>query len=207
LLVGSIFVIYESVKRVIDPQEVKAEGMLVLAIAGIIVNGIAVLRTKKGKGVNERVVSLHLLEDVLGWIAVLIVSIVMLFVNIPILDPLLSIGIAFFILYNVIRNLKVTLKVLLERVPSDINIGILREKIKNIPAVESVHDLHVWSLDSQYNVASAHVVVQMENSSLEELMPVKEQIRLLMKAEGIEHTTIEFENKNEHCSPCDKDFI
>jgi cobalt-zinc-cadmium efflux system protein len=147
------------------------------------------------------------LEDVLGWIAVLIVSIVMLFVELPILDPLLSVGIAVFILYNVIRNLKITLKVLLECVPVDMNISRLKQKIETLPVVESVHDLHVWSLDSQYNIASAHVVVHTENDSLEELIPVKEQIRQLMTEEGIAHVTIEFENKDEHCSPCDKDFI
>ncbi len=205
LLMGSIIVIYECIKRIINPQEVKVEGMLILAILGVVINGIAVLRTRKGRGVNERVVSLHLLEDVLGWIAVLIVSIVMLFVNVPILDPLLSIGIAIFILYNVVRNLKITLKVLLQGVPSDMNIGELKQKIESVPVVESVHDLHVWSLDSQYNIASMHVVMGARNNSLEELVPVKEQIKTLMEREGIEHTTIEFENKGEHCLPCDKD--
>jgi cobalt-zinc-cadmium efflux system protein len=207
LLVGSVIVIYECIKRIIDPQQVEAKGMLFLAILGIVVNGIAVLRTYKGKGVNERVVSLHLLEDVLGWTAVLVVSIVMLFVDVPVLDPLLSIGIAIFILYNVVRNMKITLNVLLEGVPSDMDIHKLKQKIESIPVVESVHDLHIWSLDSQYNVASTHVVVKMENNSLEELIPVKTQIKLLMKEEGIEHVTIEFENKNESCSPCDKDII
>jgi cobalt-zinc-cadmium efflux system protein len=181
--------------------------MFVLAIIGIVVNGIAVLRTSKGKGVNERVVSLHLLEDVLGWAAVLVVSIVMFFVDFPMLDPLLSIGIALFILYNVARNMRITLKVILEGVPLDMNIYELKQKIETIPAIESVHDLHVWSLDGQYNVASAHIVVRTENNSLEELIPVKEQVRMLMKEEGIEHVTIEFENEHEYCSPCDKDFI
>ncbi|MDR1182203.1 MAG: cation diffusion facilitator family transporter [Bacteroidales bacterium] len=207
LLIGSIIVIYECVKRIIEPQNVKVEGMFILAIIGIVVNGFAVWRTSKGKGVNERVVSLHLLEDVLGWAAVLVVSIVMFFVDLPILDPLLSIGIALFILYNVVRNMRIALKVILEGVPLDMDIYKLKQKVETIPAIESVHDLHVWSLDGQYNVASAHVVVKQENNSLEELAPVKEQIRILMKEEGIEHVTIEFENEQEYCSPCDKDFI
>jgi cobalt-zinc-cadmium efflux system protein len=206
LLTGSIIVIYKAVNRIIEPQPVEAEGMLIFAIVGIIVNGYAVLRMRKGKGVNERVVSLHLLEDVLGWAAVLIISIVMMFVDVPILDPLLSIGIALFILYNVVCNLKITLNVFLERVPLDMDICKLKQKIKTIPVVVSVHDLHVWSLDSEYNIASAHVVVQIENNSLDELVPVKEEIRRMMEEEGIQHVTIEFENEHEHCHPCDEEI-
>src|SRR5574344_1135248 len=99
LLVGSLFVIYECVLRMIHPQPVVVQGMFWLAILGVVINGIAVLRTRKDAGVNERVVSLHMLEDVLGWIAVLIVSVVMLFVDVPILDPILSVCIALFVLY------------------------------------------------------------------------------------------------------------
>ena len=203
LLLGSAVVIYECVKRLFDPQEVVVEGMFVLAIVGIVVNGIAVLRTRKGKGVNERVVSLHLLEDVLGWFAVLIVSIVMFFVDVPVLDPILSIAIAVFILYNVVRNLRTTLKVLLQGVPSEMNIRSIKEKLENIPEVSDVHDLHIWSLDSQYNIASMHVVVEDEDAALSKLIPLKEQIKEFMKSEDVEHVTIEFENQGEHCHPCD----
>jgi cobalt-zinc-cadmium efflux system protein len=207
LLIGSIIVIYNCINRIISPEQVEVKGMFLLAILGIVINGIAVWRTYKGKGINERVVSLHLMEDFLGWIAVLIVSVVMFFVDLPILDPLLSIAITVFILYNVVRNMKVTLNILMEGVPSETNIGALKQKIETIPTVVAVHDLHVWSLDSKYNVASTHIVVRAENGSLEKLIPLKAQIKLLMKEEGIEHTTIEFENENEneHCFPCDKD--
>lgn len=207
LLLGSIIVISECIKRLFNPQEVVVEGMFLLAILGVVINGIAVLRTRKGKGVNERVVSLHLLEDVLGWIAVLIVSIVMFFIDLPILDPLLSIGIAIFILYNVVRNLKTTLNILLQSVPKEMNINNLKKKVGIIPEVSSIHDLHIWSLDSQYNVASMHVVVKDENIKLSDLQPLKEQIKVLMKLEDIEHATIEFENESEYCSPCDKNDI
>ncbi len=207
LLIGSSIVIYECAKRLFNPQEVVVEGMFMLAILGVVINGIAVLRTRKGKSVNERVVSLHLLEDVLGWIAVLIVSIVMFFVDLPVLDPLLSIGIAIFILYNVIRNLKTTLNVLLQGVPKEMDINNLKEKMTVLPEVSSIHDLHVWSLDSQYNVASIHVVVKDKNIKLSDLQPLKKQIKELMESEDIEHATIEFENENEHCVPCDNDTM
>ncbi|MDL2297135.1 cation diffusion facilitator family transporter [Bacteroidales bacterium OttesenSCG-928-B11] len=202
LLVGSAFVIIESVKRVMDPQEVHAKGMLLLAVLGVVINGIAVLKTRKGEGVNERVVSLHLLEDVLGWAAVLVVSIVMIFVDVPILDPLLSIGIAIFILYNVYRNLKTSLNVMLQGVPDDVNVDHLKKKLLLINEIEAIHDFHVWSMDSQYNVASMHVVLKRGDMTEEILKRMKIDIKGLMKTEGIQHTTIEFEGDGEECDPC-----
>lgn len=205
LLVGSTFVIIESVKRLLDPQPVHAKGMLFLAILGIIINGIAVLRTRsKDASINERVVSLHLLEDVLGWAAVLVVSIVMMFVEVPILDPLLSIGIGLFILFNVYRNLKATLNVLLQGVPSDIDITHLKKRLLEESCIKSIHDLHVWSLDSQYNIASMHIVIDEPNVTSENLLTIKKEVKAIMKDEGIAHTTIEFETPEEHCQPCEE---
>lgn len=199
LLVGSTIVIVESCKRIFNPQEVHAEGMLLLAVLGVVINGIAVLRTRKGAGVNERVVSLHLLEDVLGWAAVLVVSIVMIFVDVPVLDPLLSIGISLFVLYNVYRNLKTTFNVMLQGVPADIDMETLTEKLTYIHDVKAVHDLHVWSLDSQYNIASLHAVIDKQDMSPEKLLEIKLEIKAFMKEEGVEHTTVEFEAPGEEC--------
>ncbi|MEA1886468.1 MAG: cation diffusion facilitator family transporter, partial [Bacteroidota bacterium] len=127
LVVGAVFIIKESIERLLSPDEVNAQGMMYLAILGIVVNGIAVLRLRKGKTMNEKAVFLHMLEDVLGWIAVLIVSIVMIFVTAPILDPLLSMGITAWVLFNVYKNLKKTFRILLQEVPP----GIDYEEVKN----------------------------------------------------------------------------
>lgn len=202
LLLGSVFVIYASVMRILQPQYVKVEGMFLLAILGVIINGVAVWRTHKSSGINERIVSLHLLEDVLGWIAVLIASVVMMFVEVPILDPILSIGISIFVLYNVVRNLIATFNVILQGVPSDIKLIELQKKVEQLEAVISVHDLHVWSLDSQYNIASLHAVISPE-MTLDQMAQLKQEIKLLMLAEQIEHTTVEFETEQEECHPCD----
>lgn len=202
LLLGSVFVIYASVMRILQPQYVKVEGMFLLAILGVIINGVAVWRTHKSSGINERIVSLHLLEDVLGWIAVLIASVVMMFVEVPILDPILSIGISVFVLYNVVRNLIATFNVILQGVPSDIKLIELQKKVEQLEAVISVHDLHVWSLDSQYNIASLHAVISPE-MTLDQMAQLKHNIKLLMLAEQIEHTTVEFETEQEECHPCD----
>lgn len=202
LLLGSVVVIYASVMRIIEPQYVKVEGMFLLAILGVIINGVAVWRTHKSSGINERIVSLHLLEDVLGWIAVLIASVVMMFVEVPILDPILSIGISIFVLYNVVCNLIATFNVILQGVPSDIKLTELQKKVEQLEAVISVHDLHVWSLDSQYNIASLHAVISPE-MTLDQMAQLKQEIKLLMLAEQIEHTTVEFETEQEECHPCD----
>ncbi|MDR2083605.1 MAG: cation diffusion facilitator family transporter [Bacteroidales bacterium] len=207
LLVGSIIVIIECVKRIAEPQDVNVKGMIILAVIGVVINGIAVLRTRKGKGVNEKVVSLHLLEDVLGWAAVLIVSIVMLFVDLPILDPLLSIGISCFVLYNVYKNLKVTFKVILQGVPSDLDVIELREKVLKIPNVVDVHDFHIWSLDSEYNIASMHVVIKDAKDLYSLQVKLKTEIKNLLNEEGIKHTTIEFETEQEECTHCYNDDL
>jgi cobalt-zinc-cadmium efflux system protein len=129
LVIGSLFIIIESFPRLLNPQQPNAEGMILLSILGILVNGAAFLKLKKGTSLNEKVVSLHLLEDVLGWVAVLIASIVMMYFDVPILDPLLSLLIAAYILFNVFKNLKSALKIILQAIPSNIDLGKIENKV------------------------------------------------------------------------------
>ena len=114
LLVGSIFVIYESILRIINPVNINYNGMIVFALIGVIVNLIASLVTKEGDSINQKAVNLHMLEDVLGWVIVLIGAIVMNFTDIKIIDPIMSMGVAIFILINSIKNLKKVLDLFLE---------------------------------------------------------------------------------------------
>lgn len=106
LLIGLGFVLCHAVGRLSDPQEVRVPGMLVLAILGIAFNGAAVLRMKGGSSLTEKLVSWHLIEDTLGWFAVLVGAGIMMIWNVPIVDPILSIGISLIVLWNVGRNLK-----------------------------------------------------------------------------------------------------
>lgn len=199
LLVGSIFVIKESIGRIIHPQEPDATGMFLLAILGVVVNGAAIIRLKKGSSLNERAVSLHLMEDVLGWIAVLVVSIVMMFVNLPILDPLLSIGISLWILSNVYRNLKDTFHVLLQQVPQQINLDALQKKILSLKDVKSLHDIHLWTLDGEENIITLHVVTN-PDTTMARWQELKTNIRTLCRKANIQHATIELERE---IDPCD----
>jgi len=198
LLIGSIFILMETLPRLYQPQQPNASGMIVLSLLGVIVNGAAVWKTRKGKTVNEKVVSLHLLEDVLGWVAVLIGSILMMFVNAPIIDPLLSIGITVYILYNVFRNLNQSFKIILQSIPADVNHQEIEKKLLEISQVNAVHDMHTWSMDGAYHVMTVHLVLG-QPSDLEHREKIKKAARQILKDQAIIHATIELELEGEDC--------
>ncbi len=202
LIVGSIFILIEAIPRLIEPQQPETQGMMLLAVLGVVFNGAAVLRLKKGTSVNERVVSLHLLEDVLGWIAVLIGSIIMHFFDIPIIDPILSLGIALFILMNVYKNLKETIQIVMQGVPDDTDVKEVEDRLLVYPEIEAIHDIHIWSMDGEYNIMTAHIVVQ-DKDSLIAFEPLKQKIRDDLKELHIAHVTLEFEVVGENCGVID----
>ncbi|MCC9166832.1 cation diffusion facilitator family transporter [Pontibacter harenae] len=198
LLVGSVVILTEAIPRLWDPQSVNAPGMMGLAVLGIIVNGAAVLRLQGGASLNERVVRLHLLEDVLGWVAVLVGGIIIYFFDIPIVDPLLSIGITLFVVYNVFRNLGQSLKILLQGTPSQLDIQDIQTKLEKLPPIRSVHDLHVWSLDGTNHILTLHAVVD-ANLQMQEAEQIKQQVRAAMANMEIKHVTVELEMPGQEC--------
>lgn len=200
LVISSVFIIREGIIRIIDPQEANAKGMLILSILGIAVNGAAVLRMKNAKNHNERAVFLHMMEDVLGWIAVLIASIVMIFIEIPVLDPILSISITLWVLYNVYKNLRDTVSIMLQEVPKEVDIEKIREEILAIDEIESIHDLHLWSMDGENHILTIHIVYR-DGYKYKPENCVKKKVRDSVLKFGIDHVTIETES-NEECSEC-----
>lgn len=201
LLVSSIFIITEAVQRLFDPQPVEARGMFWLAVAGIVINGAAVLRLKKGKTLNERAVFLHMMEDVLGWIAVLVASIVMMKVELPILDPILSLCITAWVLWNVWRNLRETFKILLQAIPDNIDTDKLTGEMLAVKGVESIHDLHVWSQDGLTHVGTVHVVTG-DGIPEKQQHDIKETVREISRRHRIDHVTVEMERAGE----CDCEY-
>lgn len=199
LVVGSVIILFAAIPRIFNPQITNVEGMLLLAIVGVLVNGAAVLKLRKGHSLNEKVVSLHLLEDVLGWVAILVGSVVMYFFEVPVLDPIMSIAIACFVLYNVYKNLSQSLHIILQGIPEEVSLNEITDMLQQFEIIESVHDLHVWTVDGSYNVLTVHVVVA-NKMSMEKLAELKDEIRNILCNIGIEHVTIEFEMANEHCS-------
>jgi len=198
LIVGSIFILSKAIPELFNPSETNVQGMLYLAILGVIVNGAAVFKLRKGESINEKVVSLHLLEDVLGWVAVLIGSIIMMYIDAPFIDPLLSVLISLFVLYNVYRNLRKSLLVILQGIPEDVSIEDIREKLKDIQEVTDIHDCHAWSMDGQYNILTIHLKLD-SDYKLSEQAKLKEMVRAELKDESVNHVTIEFEGKDEEC--------
>lgn len=193
LLFGSVTVIYNAVIRIINPAEINYNGMIVFAIIGTCINFAAALLTRDGKSLNQKAVNLHMLEDVLGWIVVLIGAIVMKFTDFYIIDPLMSICVAVFILVSAIMNIKEVLELFLEKVPYNVDINEIKEHIGKIEGVLDVHHIHIWSIDGHSNYATMHIVT---DSSHHE---VKEEIRKELREHGIGHVTLELESRNEAC--------
>lgn len=198
LLVGSVVILVQAVPRLFNPQQPDVEGMLLLAVLGVLINGLAVYRLRKGSSINERVVSLHLLEDVLGWVAVLVGAGIMYFVDAPFIDPLLSVAISLFILYNVFRNMRHSLRIILQGSPAKLELEQVKESMLRFSEVHDVHDLHAWSADGEYNILTLHVVLK-EELSTEQQRLLKHRIRNSMQKQGVQHTTIEFEVQDEEC--------
>lgn len=190
LLVGSILVIINAVKRLFNPVEVNYSGMIIFAIVGVVLNFLAAYVTRKGDSINQKSVNLHMLEDVLGWIVVLIGAIVMKFTNIKIIDPIMSIGVAIFILANSVKNLKSILDLFLEKAPKDIDIDELKKHLKEIKDVEDVHHIHVWSIDGYNNYATMHIVTKSND-----IKRIKHEIREELEEHNICHAILETEDE------------
>lgn len=201
LLIGSVFIISEAIPRIFAPEAADAKGMMWFAILGIIVNGAAVLKLKKGTSINERVVSLHLLEDVLGWVAVLIASIIMQFWDVPILDPILSLLIAGYVLFNVFKNIKESIKIILQGVPSQLSTEKIESVIAQMEEVSAVHDCHLWTLDGEFHIATLHIGIKEAFYTNEKVKQIKQSIReKLHKQFHLEHITLETESEFEDCA-------
>ena len=190
LLVGSLLVIYNAVLRIIEPVEVNYKGMIIFAIIGVVMNFIAAYLTREGNSINQKSVNLHMLEDVLGWVVVLIGAIVMNFTDIKILDPLMSIGVALFILVNTLKGLKQILDLFLEKTPQGINIVDLKEHLQKIDGVNDIHHIHVWSIDGYNNYATMHIVTKSSD-----INTIKKEIRKELAEHGICHAILETEDE------------
>lgn len=189
LLSGSSVVLYESIGRMSHPEKVDAEGMLWFALLAILFKGLAAWRTWKGASVNQRMVSLHLLGDCLGWVAVLLGSIVMLFVEAPLLDPILSVCISLYILYNVVHNLIVAFRIVLEGVPSDVDYTALKAEVAAMPGIAHVDELRVWSLDNEHHTAEIQLTTTL--STLDDVEELKTSLRAILERHGVMMSNIE----------------
>lgn len=200
LVIGSIFILFETIPRILTPEVTDTKIMIALSILGIAINGVAVLKTKQGKSLNEKMINLHLLEDLLGWGTVLVGSIIIHFTGWYILDSIMALGITVYILFHAAKMLKSSVKIILQAIPENINLQKIREKIlQDIPEIKELHDMHVWSLDGEKNVGSVHIIVDKKTFTVEKSCTLKQKIREFFAKQGIEHITIELETKGENC--------
>ncbi len=198
LMVGLSFVSWSAIERLRNPEEVEAFGMLGLAVLGILFNGIAAWRLKDGHSLNEKIASWHLLEDTLGWGAVLIGSVAMMAWGLPIIDPLLSLLISVFILWNVVRNIKKVLSVLLQHAPASFDRVAFEASISKIPGVINSHHTQTWTLDGETHVISMHLVMA-AGSGRDQIVAGKRSVHELLRKQDFEHVSIEVELEGESC--------
>lgn len=193
LIAGSAFVIFNAIKRLIHPEQINYNGMIVFAVIGVCVNLAAVYFTHNGDSLNQKAVNLHMLEDVFGWFVVLIGAIVMRFTNFVFIDPILSLCVAVYIMVIAIKNLTDALQIFLEKAPKDISVKEIKNHLSQIDGVLDIHHIHIWSLDGQNHYATMHIVT---NSNPHE---IKSQVREELHEHGIIHATLELETENEEC--------
>ncbi|PCJ49903.1 MAG: cation transporter [Gammaproteobacteria bacterium] len=198
LVAGSIWVLTMSFPRLLSPVMPDAQGMLLLAILGVIVNGYAAYKLSEGKTLNERILNWHLIEDVLGWVAVLIVAIVLMFIDFPILDPILSIGFTLFILFNVIKNLRTAIQLFLQATPEQGLQDSIKTQLSALKFIDEIHHFHLWSLDGERHVLTAHLVLS-HYFDQQEYIAMKNEISSRLRPFNLEHTTLEFEFVDEIC--------
>lgn len=198
LLIGSLFVIKESIERIISPEAVKPEGMIILAVIGILVNGIAAYRLSKDEGLNQRMVMLHLMEDILGWISVFIVSIILLFKPWFILDSILSIIISGIILRGVYKNLMNVGAILLQKFPDQLDLAKIEKLFREIDGVKNVHSLRGWSVDDSHFSLSFHVMVSSE-LQMKKIDLIKNEMKNILNSYNVKFSSIEFESEGYDC--------
>ena len=197
LIVGAIGMCVISASELGTPNEPHSLGMIGIAVFGLAMNGFAAWRLHGGSTLNERGAYLHLLEDVLGWAAVLVGGIVIHFTGWAVIDPALSIAISIYILFNAIRTLRKGTGILMQEIPAGLDMQAVRTRLLGIPHVADLHDQHTWTLDGSFIVHTVHIVVA--DIGHKEALAVKARAREEMKALGIHHTTIELEWADEPC--------
>jgi len=199
LLTGSIFVIYEAILRLGNPEEVKPEGMLLLALLGIVVNSIAAYRLSKDNGINQKMVMYHLFEDILGWVAVLIVSIVLMFKPWFMLDSILSILISLVILRGVYKNILKISAIFLQKFPDDLELENVKNELIKFDLIDDIHAFKGWSLDSETYYLRFHVSIP-ENTTIREIDSLRVKIKKILERYNVTFSSIEFESTINNCN-------
>ena len=190
VIIMAFVILSEAIPRLFSPEGVDAGGMLVVAIVGIVFKSISVYKLHRGETFNEKAILFHQLGDVFEWIAILILSIVLIFwEGAPYLDPFVSIGIALWLIFNLGRNLYKSVEVLLQKTPDYFDVNEFKDAISNIEGINAIDDFHIWSLDGIDSVMTLKVNVDF-GQNLDE---IKKQIYIISKRYHVVDITVEFD--------------
>lgn len=202
LIIGSFFILKNAISRFSNPSEINSVWMLILAVIWLLINWLAARKTAKWEWLNEKAITLHLLEDVLGRAAVLVWSILIYFFHWNFIDPLLSIWICIFILINACKLLKWVVDIFLEKTPEWISHDEVLKEIKKLDGVLDIHHIHLWTLDGDKNYITIHVLID-EKLTVPQIIALKKTIKHTLRHKNISHCVIEFEWEDEKCEEGD----
>ena len=191
LLLLSVWIAWEAIERLREPEPVASGLMLVVAVLGLLVNIVSawVLRPSEATSLNMRGAYLHVLGDLFGSVGTVAAALVIRWTGFLAADPIASVIMTLLIVRGAWHLVRESVDVLLEATPSHISLGSVRAQLEAIPGVESVHDLHVWTVTSGMIAMSAHAIVR----EPERQQHVLEHIHDAMKLFGIEHVTVQLE--------------
>ncbi|MFN2744173.1 MULTISPECIES: cation diffusion facilitator family transporter [Bacillus] len=203
LLVISLYIFWEAFHRFFNPPEVESAGMLGIAFLGLLVNIAAawlLMRGDTGENLNVKSAFLHVIGDMLGSVGAIIAGFLMLFFDWNAADPIASVLVAILVLVSGWRITKDAVHVLMEGKPKHIDMELLRKGVLSIPSVKDVHDLHIWSITSDFPSLSCHVTVADNSDRDRILQQVSEYLR---KEFNLKHVTIQIEGeKHSHHDSC-----
>lgn len=193
LLLGSVGVVVSAIGRLMNPVPIRYDGMILFAVVGVAVNLTAAFVTRKGESLNQKAVNLHMLEDVLTWVVVLVGAVVMRYTDWAVIDPLVSIGVAVYVFIHAVGHLRAAVNIFLEKVPEGYAVEAIKARVEEIEGVTDVHHVHVRSIDGYTHAASLHVVADGDPAA------VKAAVRAVLGEMGIAHVTVEVEAEGEVC--------
>lgn len=197
LLVGSVIIIYNVVPRLMTPQEVNYDAMIIFGIFGLLINLYAAIKVIRSKEKDKKI-NTHLIEDSVIWLFLLIGSICIKVWNLIIIDPILSLLIAVYILYQVYKYMRNIYNIFMEKVPKNIKVDTIKNDIEENENVDNVHHIHIWSMDGVNNYMTAHIHLNKVLSE-QDIINVKNSIKNKLREEKISHITLEVEYFNEKC--------
>ena len=194
LVLIAIYLMVEAVGRFLDPQPIDGTVMLVVASIGLLANVVTALLLWRDArhSLNMRSAFLHILSDAVSSVGVVLGGILIIRFGIYIVDPILTLAIALYILFQSYQMLRETIDILMEGTPPGIDLDRILEEVETLDRVLDIHHLHVWQLDEHNTALEAHVVI--DKRDLEQMEEIKRAIKaLLAERFAIAHSTLEFE--------------